>query len=454
MRNNYWLVSFIPIIFCILCSGLQAKDTTTKTQADSSNKQLFKPFKSNQNNEKANAQEQYASIWTRMRKKFTLHVPDNHARVKFYLKKYSQNPAYINELVNNSYPFLHYIVEEIEKNGLPAELALLPMVESTFDPHAKSPSGAIGLWQIMPRTGKYFGLHQEQQFEGCRDIHASTTAALTHLNYLQQRFKGDWLLALAAYNSGEGKVQRAIKRNKQAHKATDFWSLNLPKETTDYIPKLLALVEIVKRPSHYGVSVPNIPNKPYFVRIDNDKAIELVKLAEHLKISKHEIYRLNPAHICKHIHPDAPKHILVPTHVATQTKSVIKNIPAYKPVKPTKYVVKKGDTLGKIAQEHQTTIKSLQELNKLSTQTIKIGTELDVPSLNTKKTSIAKLSSKNTETKTATNNKKQTVHIVKNGDSLWKLSKDYKIPMQNIAMKNNLSSKSILKPGQQILIEV
>ena len=170
---------FIVSCICLFCGAITSAQEPTSS--------LFKPFKTN--SAAPVVKSEPAVIWTRMRNGFTLPTAKEHPRINFYVNKYSSNHRYVNEMVNNAYPYLHFIVEEIEKRGLPLELALLPMVESTFDPHAKSRSGAVGLWQIMPSTGKYFGLEQHDHFEGCRDIVSSTHAALTHLEYLYKRFK-------------------------------------------------------------------------------------------------------------------------------------------------------------------------------------------------------------------------------------------------------------------------
>src|SRR5690606_25387789 len=191
--------------------------------------------------------------------------------------------------------YLHHIDEQADARDMPLELVLLPIVESAFDPFAYSHGRASGPWQFIPSTGKHFGLEQDWWADQRRDIVASTEAALTYLQQLADRFDGDWLLALASYNAGAGNVSRAITRNRNAGKPTDYWSLQLPRETMAYVPKLLALAQIVRDPEQFGLDVPAIADEPYFTSIDVGGQIDLAQAAEMADISLEELYLLNPA---------------------------------------------------------------------------------------------------------------------------------------------------------------
>ena len=174
-------------------------------------------------------------------------LPNIESRdVQQYQKWSSQHPTYLKNLFERAEPFLYYILNELEKRNMPTEIALLPAIESAYKPNAVSKSKASGLWQFIPSTGKHYGLKQNWWYDGRRDVIASTDGAIKYLKYLNNMFDGDWLHALAAYNSGEGRVMRAIKKNKREGKPTDFWSLALPKETRAYVPKLLALADILR----------------------------------------------------------------------------------------------------------------------------------------------------------------------------------------------------------------
>jgi hypothetical protein len=187
-------------------------------------------------------------------------------RIGKYIAMFSQNPVYLYQVTERARPYLYSIVEELSKKQLPLELALLPIVESAYQPTIQSPKGAAGLWQFMPATGNDYGLKQSEQFDDRLDTLASTRAAVRFLSDLKNHFKGDWLLALAAYNCGQGAVDNAISRNLKEGMSTDFWSLRLPKETQEYVPRLLALSNIFANPENYGIKFAPIKNEPYLIK--------------------------------------------------------------------------------------------------------------------------------------------------------------------------------------------
>lgn len=233
------------------------------------------------------------NLWQRIRARLALtHL--YHPRIQPQIFYMSRNPNYLNSLAERSRPFLHYIVEETEQRGLPMELTLLPMVESGFQPTAISPKKAAGLWQFMPATGLQWGLTYNPWYDGRHDLQASTQAALDYLEYLYQYFNGDWLLALAAYNAGEGTVQRAIEANLRAGRETDYWSLNLPQETEQYVPKLLALSQLVANPNAYGLSLRTIANEPYLYRFDIGPEVNLSRVAALAGMSEGQLRFYNP----------------------------------------------------------------------------------------------------------------------------------------------------------------
>lgn len=265
----------------------------------------------------------YTGLWTRMRQQFKIHYTPTDFRIEKHIRHMVRSPNYLSDLKINGEPYLYHIVEALEKRGLPIEMALLPMIESKFDPHTTSRAGAEGLWQIMPTTGKVLGLKQDIWYQGTRDLDASTTGALNHLYYLGELFQGDWLLVLAAYNSGENRVLRAIKRNQAAHKPTRFWDLELPKETKDYVPKFLALISIIKNPGKYNVALPQIANKPYFAHIELNRAIKLSDAASLMGVNEIELKRLNAGLRKATTHPNGPFKVLVPFEQANYFKNQI-----------------------------------------------------------------------------------------------------------------------------------
>ena len=223
--------------------------------------------------------ESYGDAWQRVSKQLSMSVPDNR-RVRAQKSWYVNHPSYLTRVTRRAEPYLYFIVDELEKRNLPLELALLPIVESAYDPFAYSHGRASGMWQFIPGTGKGYGLAQNWWYDGRRDVFLSTHAALDYLSYLNKRFKGDWLLALAAYNSGQGNVSKAIRKNKKKGKPTDFWSLKLPRETKAYVPKLLALAEILRTRKEANIPWSIVKNQPYFVRIPTEVQIDLSLAAD------------------------------------------------------------------------------------------------------------------------------------------------------------------------------
>lgn len=429
------------IILCsiILCScHVYAKQTDLQPSMFEKIKQsVLRPFK-----QEAPAEVQPTApppvLWDRLRNRFMLNPHENDQRVQYYIKKFTHSKKHLKELMQNATPFLFYVAEQVEKYDMPAEIALLPMVESNYNPWARSASGARGLWQLMPRTGQYYGLYEDEWFDGCQDIILSTKAALGHLTYLKQRFNGNWLLALAAYNSGEGRVLRAIKKNKQANLKDDFWSLQLPRETRDYVPKLMALVAIVKTPEKYGVHLPLMDNKAYFTQVDLGKAVELAHAAKSIGIPEKRLTLLNAGFYKHKMQPNGPYHLCIPID---QAKSIInkrESIPTFTGERPKVYTVQKGDTLIHIAKRYQLTPQALKQQNRLQSDKIKIGQVLTLSS------------DASVNTKSENKSKK---HIVQKGDSLWKISRQHHVSIETLKKSNNLASSSKLKPGQELVIE-
>ena len=223
--------------------------------------------------------EQYADLLDRIRDGYAL--PDvAHYAVDREIELYRKNPDFLDRTFKRGARYLYYIVQELEKRNLPLELALLPVVESAFNPVAYSRSRASGLWQFIPSSGKHYGLEQNWWIDERRDVIEATGAALTYLQYLNTYFAGDWYLAIAAYNGGEGTVSNAVRRNQAAGLPTDFFSLNLRPETRDYVPKLLAISRIVRNPEAYGLSFAAIPNQPFFEAVEPGRQVHLEQAAQ------------------------------------------------------------------------------------------------------------------------------------------------------------------------------
>nr|BFE96394.1 hypothetical protein GCM10020185_69300 [Pseudomonas brassicacearum subsp. brassicacearum] len=235
-------------------------------------------------------------VWERMRQGFQLQETAGvNPRIEQQRLWFASNPSFMENAGERGSLYIHYIVERLEERNMPLELALLPVIESAYNPMAYSRANAVSLWQFIPSTGRYFNLRQTRFYDGRRDITASTTAALDYLTRLHDMFNGDWLLALAAYNAGEGTVSRAIERNEKLGLPTDYWNLPLPSETQAYVPKLLALSQVVLSPDAYGVNLNPIANEPYFQVVEINQRMDLSKVAAVANIDEDELFQLNPA---------------------------------------------------------------------------------------------------------------------------------------------------------------
>ncbi|MEM0514603.1 LysM peptidoglycan-binding domain-containing protein [Pseudoalteromonas sp. YIC-827] len=389
----------------------------------------------------------FDDVWERIRFQLSIDIPQNRPVVT-ERNYYARHQAYLDRISKRAEPYLYYIVEEVEKRQMPIEIALLPIVESAFDPYGYSHRSASGIWQFMPQTGKRFGLKQNWWYDGRRDIPESTRAALDYLSYLHKTLEGDWLNAIAAYNSGEGRVMRAIKKNRRKHLPTDFWSLELPKETTAYVPKLLALADLLKRQDEFGVRWNKIVNAQVVDRVDAGAQIDLELAAEMAGISLSELYRLNPAFNRWASDPEGPHHLLLPLDSIERFEQRLATAQLKDRLRWQQYEVRSGDSLSLIARKHNTNVKAIQSLNSLSSTNIRVGQTLMIP-----------LSDKGAahlpERVRLAVNKGASVtrsHTVKSGDTLWDLSREYDVTVAQLKAWNSLKDNAVLRLGQKLKI--
>ncbi len=355
----------------------------------------------------------------------------------------------MDRVVEQSAPYLHFVLEEVEKRGMPTEIALLPVVESDYRPFAYSRSGAAGIWQFIPSTGKHYGLKQNEWYDGRRDIHASTHAALDFLQDLYERLDNDWLLALAAYNSGGFTVERAIRTARKSGKSGDFWSIRplLPEETRHYIPKLLAISAIVRDPEFYDVSLKKIPNEPHLTRLRIDSQISLTVAARLAQLSIDEFRQLNPGFNRLVTPPDGPHDLLLPINKAARFKWALSQLPSDERTGWFYHTVASGENLGSIARRYGTTVVALVKANELRSSIIHPGDKLKVdiagaPSLHTRRTSPVTPGANQIST-----------HTVANGDTLWELARRYRVTITQLAEWNAITASSPLMPGQKLVIQ-
>ncbi|MBU2979719.1 LysM peptidoglycan-binding domain-containing protein [Alteromonas sp. C1M14] len=391
-------------------------------------------------------------VWTRLSNQFALTIPDDE-RVALQRDWYLKHPQYMARVVNRARPFLYYIADELEQGGIPLEIALLPIVESAFDPFAYSHGRAAGMWQFIPGTGKRFGMRQSWWYDGRRDIVASTQGAIAYLSYLNKMFDGDWLNALAAYNSGEGRVLRAIKRNKKAGKKTDFWSLDLPSETRAYVPKLLALADILKHRDTYNFKWPAIENVEVVSLVDIDSQIDLAFAADLADMDLEDLHALNPGFNRWATDPDGPHHLLLPVDKAKSFSQQLASIDQQDRLNWVRHTVKRGDSLLKLANQYHTTAGIIKKVNNLSSNMIRIGDAIMVP-VALKELDSYSLSQDqrlaSLQNKTRSNTK--IAYKVKSGDTLWDIARFYKVSTRDLAKWNGMAPSDPLMPGKTLVV--
>lgn len=394
-------------------------------------------------------------LWDRLRAGYQFDLDIDQPRLNAQIQWYSSHPAYLDRVSQRGERYLYYIVEQFEKEGLPLEIALLPVVESGFDPFGYSHGRASGPWQFIPATGELFGLEQNWWQDDRRDIQLSTQAAITYLKRLHDMFDGDWLQALAAYNSGEGTVMRAIRNNKNDGEPTDFWSLDLPAETRAYVPKLLALAKIMQNPEEYGYKTQFIANEPYFEEVNIGGQMDLAQAATMAGVSIDEIYLLNPAFNQWATPPEGPHTLLIPAESADTFKEELATVPPQERVTWIRYTVQSGDSLGVVAKEHNTTVAVLQDINKFKTTKLKVGQELMIPI--SSKGEAADLSSSQQRLlakspSSSSNNRVKIDYTIENGDSLWSIAQKYNTDTKTLASWNNMRLSDSLAPGKKLVL--
>lgn len=392
-------------------------------------------------------------LWDRLRAGYALPVRE-HARIDAQFRWYASHPDYMRRVAHRAERYLHHIVTEIERRGLPMELALLPIVESAFDPWAYSHGRAAGLWQFIPGTGRMYALDQDWWHDERRDILESTRAALDHLEDLHRSFDGDWLLALAAYNSGSGNVRRALRRNRARGAPTDFFSLDLPRETEAYVPKLLAVSALVAAPAKHELTLPSLPDTPYFTVVDIGGQLDLARAATLAGIDDQVLYDLNPALNRWATHPEGPHRLLVPTDAADALRRGLETLPPEQRVAWQRHRIRPGESLSTIARRYAVDVSALQQANRLRGSRIRAGDALLIPTAAAAEDRYAMSAGQRQEARDAhyAEGRTETRHRVRSGESFWTIARRYDVPMRSLARWNGLAVRDLLQPGQELVI--
>ncbi|HLZ98107.1 MAG TPA: LysM peptidoglycan-binding domain-containing protein [Steroidobacteraceae bacterium] len=398
--------------------------------------------------------EDYDDLFERMRAGFAFDEVSEPA-IDQQLSWFEHNPDYLERVFQRGQRYMYHIITEVERRGMPTEFALLPVVESAYEPFAYSVSRAAGLWQFIPATGVRFGLKQDWWYDGRRDVIESTRAALDYLQALHDEFNGDWLLAIAAYNVGEAGVERAIAYNASVGRPTDFWHLNLPAETRAYVPKLLAMKRLMAEPERYGLEFAPIPNEPYFAVIETESQIDLKIAAQLAGTSYDDLVALNPGYNRWATDPAGPHRMLVPIDDADAFESALLTLAPEDRVRYTAHEVGRRETLATIAKRYGTSAAVLAKVNDLPGGRVTAGQELKIPEISGSlpdKVMIAAARVDRPETDTGRKTR-QIVYRVRAGETLASIARRNNIPVSALARLNNLGTGDSLVKGQRLLIK-
>lgn len=382
----------------------------------------------------------YGDVLDRIRE--TMALPDvEHRRVTSEIAWFQRNPDYLERTFGRAQRYLHYIVDEVEARGMPGELALLPLVESAFNPFGYSRSHAVGLWQFIAPTGELFGLRRNYWQDQRRDVLESTRAALDYLMKLYQRFDGDWFLAIAAYNYGSGNVQRAINRNRALRRPTDFFSLSLPAETRAYVPKLIAIAKLVRDPAAHGMFISPIPDAPYFRMVPTEGPVDMRLMAELAGVDTEELHALNPSWNRWLTDPDGPHRLLIPEVVADNFTTQLATLDVPTRARLGVHAVAPGESVTSIAGFYKVPDSYLQRINADAPAELPPGYLLKVPAGDVSQLR-AGLGA----------DLERRTHRVKPGESLWSISRRNGMTVAQLARLNGVSTQATLHPGQRLTV--
>jgi len=424
------------------------------------------------------------NLWTKVAAGLKIPNAENRPEVQEQIRWFMTHPSYLQRTTERARPYLYIVYQEVQSRNLPTELVLLPINESAYYPFSYSSAGATGIWQLMPGTASDFGLKRTFWYDGRRDIFDSTNAALDYLTYLANYFNGDWLLAIAAYDTGEGNVQNAIARNLREGLPTDFWSLRLASETRSYVPRLLALAAIIAHPDRYPVSLPPVEDKAVVGSVHIDKQIKLTDAAKLAGISVNQLKVLNPGLSRTATDPRADSKLLLPLDSINNFKTNLSNFNPPATQSYGHYRVQRGDTLQSIANRFGVSVDDLRQANNIYTRHVPRGKVLLIPNMaenfkpntqiNLDQTPLS-LSGNDSANQTSpaaapvptTNNDSQAQmdntqtppaakHVIKHkitqGETLSSISQHYHVSVAQLQQLNPGISQHPLRLGQVIII--
>ena len=357
-------------------------------------------------------------------------------RILFYMNMHLKDADKFEQYLNDSYYFIYYVIDELEKEKLPLELALIPYIESNYDPFSISSSGAVGMWQFMPKTGRLYELNKTWWNEDRHDPYRSTEAAVDYLKYLYERFNQDVYLTLAAYNAGPTLLSRRINQNKRRGLETDFWSLNLPNQTKEYVPKYIALKELIFNSEKYELTLPEIPHKPVVQKIIIPGQVEVITLSEFLDIKPELLYKLNAGYTKWASAPKDQSIFYIPIEKYYLFESEDNPFKDTNQINWISHIVESGDSLWALASKYDTEVGVIKQINYLNNDLLSIGSTLLIPLSKSKSNTFIPYE----------------MHIVSEGDTLWDIARTYNLEVSDLANMNSINENSYLQLGQQLTI--
>ena len=357
-------------------------------------------------------------------------------RILFYMNMHLKDADKFEQYLNDSYYFIYYVINELEKEKLPLELALIPYIESNYDPFSISSSGAVGMWQFMPKTGRLYELNKTWWNEDRHDPYRSTEAAVDYLKYLYERFNQDVYLTLAAYNAGPTLLSRRINQNKRRGLETDFWSLNLPNQTKEYVPKYIALKELIFNSEKYELTLPEIPHKPVVQKIIIPGQVEVITLSEFLDIKPELLYKLNAGYTKWASAPKDQSIFYIPIEKYYLFESEDNPFRDTNQINWISHIVESGDSLWALASKYDTEVGIIKQINYLNNDLLSIGSTLLIPLSKSKSNTFIPYE----------------MHIVSEGDTLWDIARTYNLEVSDLANMNSINENSYLQLGQQLTI--
>jgi membrane-bound lytic murein transglycosylase D len=378
----------------------------------------------------------YESVWDRIKDANPMEEESLDEKTLQYINGYLSNPVQLNKLLEKGRYFIYFVLEELERYRLPPELALLPYIESNYDPFSISSSGAMGIWQFMPATARIYGLRDSWWYEQRHDPLVSSKAAVRYLAYLHNRFNKEITYTLAAYNGGPTLLEKRIKLNKKAGKPTDYKNLKLPKQTQDYVPKFKAILAIVINAEKYEINLPDFPNKQVLGNIELDGQVEILAFSEFAGLKPEFVYKLNAGYTKWASPPGNKTKFNIPIELEETLNLKKDQFIQTNQINWVTHKVSKGDSLWKIAEKFETEVNVLKKVNYLASNILSLNQELLIP---------------------LSNDQNQTfipyqAHIISEGDTLWNLGIQYKVSPAEIAKNNGLRMNSPLTIGKELNI--